>query len=244
MRRGGSLLPRATPSSSPMPSASICFSSRISTAAPPPPAIVAARAANSRGVSVLPGSLAELAREVAALAQHPTSGHQRVDSRQALRRRVGHTRHRDRATRWRRRRWIARLVAGAVELGERQPLGHRLRKAGDVDVASRIGLARPQHEPDVPHPPLTRRQGSDRGDPPGQTGIEAPLRTAAHEHDTACLPAVIDHRGDELVEELGGELAGCKRPRDLAARRVVQARHRLGRVAFEPRHDDQLDVER
>ena len=58
MSRGGSLLPRATPSSRPMPSSAIIRSSRISTFTPASPAMAAARIANSRGVSVFPGSLA------------------------------------------------------------------------------------------------------------------------------------------------------------------------------------------
>ena len=64
-----------------MPSCAICVSSSTSTATPASPAIAAARTANSRGVSVLPGSLASLARQVAALAEHPSAN----DSRQSPR---------------------------------------------------------------------------------------------------------------------------------------------------------------
>ena len=66
--RGGSLLPRATPRSMPIPSASIRFSSSTSTPTPASPATADARAANSRGVSVLPGSFAS---PRAALLQSP-----------------------------------------------------------------------------------------------------------------------------------------------------------------------------
>jgi len=58
MTRGGSVLPFATPSSSPMPSCSILFSSSISTPRPAAFASSAARSAKVRGVSELLGSFA------------------------------------------------------------------------------------------------------------------------------------------------------------------------------------------
>ena len=56
--RGGSGLPRATPSSMPIFRSAIRCSSRTSTCRPAALAIFAARSANTRGVRLLPGSLA------------------------------------------------------------------------------------------------------------------------------------------------------------------------------------------
>ena len=56
--RGGSLLPRATPSSRPMPSCSIgLFVEHLERQAAARDDVAPTRRANSRGVSVLPGSL-------------------------------------------------------------------------------------------------------------------------------------------------------------------------------------------
>ena len=100
----------------------------------------AARRANSRGVSVLPGSFAELARQVAALAEQPAAlrplrerGLAAVGGSPAAT--IVHAGRRA-------RRGVARLVAAAVELGERQAFGHRLRqfrrdrRAGDRPARS------------------------------------------------------------------------------------------------------------
>ena len=157
MRRGGSLLPRATPSSRPMPSASICRSSRISTEAPPAAAIAAARVANSRGVSVLPGSLASSRARLLHSPRsrpRPTAASMRGWLSGDVSSSGGTTIVRLR----RRRRLIAGLVDARAELGEREALGDRLREAGEIDVAGRIRQAGPQQEPEPRDAPLPRRE--------------------------------------------------------------------------------------
>ncbi len=67
MTRGGSALPRATPSSRPMPSCAISSSSRICTPRPAARPISAARSAKTDGVSTFDGSL-QRSREMLQLS--------------------------------------------------------------------------------------------------------------------------------------------------------------------------------
>ena len=97
------------------------FSSSTSTVRPASLAIACARSAKTRGVSVLPGSLAELARQVRALAEHAAALERRVDrSRLSPPTRSSH------AVEPHARR-VVRLVRGAVEVGEHRAFGQHLR---------------------------------------------------------------------------------------------------------------------
>jgi len=87
---------------------------RISTLTPASPAIAAARLANSRGVSVLPGR-GQLARQVAALPRMRP----RSTAARAAERLIVHLEGRHRPGRRSRGGGIAGLVASGVELRER-----------------------------------------------------------------------------------------------------------------------------
>ena len=227
--RGGSLLPRATPSSRPIPSFAICVSSRISTLTP---ASLAMRRRAPRELARrqrVARLVRELARQVAALAEDPAARHRRVDDRLDARRRVDGG---DGPRRRRRRRRVVRLVAAAVELGERQPLGDRLRQIGGVALAA-------HDERRARHVPLTR----------GQPAAVASLRSrsvprspppAADERDPPRPPARIRDRREEELVRLALKLRRRQRARQLAAGRRVEARQRVGALALEPRHDQQV----
>ncbi len=111
-----------------------------------------ARRANSRGGSTLPGSLASSRarllhsprirpRATAAALIVPTPS-------RVVERDHGPRRHRG-------RRRIVGLVAAAVELGERQPFGDRLRQIGGIALAA-------HDERGARHVPLTRGQPAGR----------------------------------------------------------------------------------
>ena len=170
-----------------MPSASICRSSRISTDdAAARRRCAAARAANSRGVSALPGSLAS---SRARLLHSPSSRPRcdgALDTRPALGRRVVERRQDDRRFRRRLRR-IDGLVDARVELGERQPLDDCLHETRKVEVAGGIAAGPGAEEirvvrlgADAPRArPRSRRVGlppsyTPPGGPRRRTGRGAP----------------------------------------------------------------------
>ena len=118
--RGGSALPRATPSSSPMPSAAISFSSRTSTSSAAAAAISAARVRRTRAASARCRARCQLAREVAALAEDGAPHRGGTRGRSIVR-------HDDPRAAKTMVAAVARLVDAGIPVGQHDAFGHRLR---------------------------------------------------------------------------------------------------------------------
>ena len=237
MRRGGSVLPRATPSSRPIPSCAIRSSSSTSTATP-------ASLGNRRRAT---GELArrqriarfvrELARQVAAVAEKLAA----LDSRAHARRDLLTAGDDDGPRRRRRRLVLAGLVAAAVELRQRQPFGNRLRHLRRVvdreppaSTNPTRGIRRCLAQSaggggDLPH-----RIAAERGALPCPDEQHAPGSPRRHRSTAGGKDVVRRARENSFAAR-----ARAISPPDAAS----TPGDRLGPLVLAPGHDEQIDLD-
>ena len=230
--RGGSLLPRATPSSRPIPSCAMRSSSRISTLTPPSVASAAARRANSRGVSALPGSLASSrARLLHSPSSRPRST---ADARAAhdVARLLGQRR---RSTRG------ASGGAGSpvlyVPTLNSDSVSPSATACASSTTSPRPRSTKPPVRPDGSAPRSRRRRPAAA---PARSGTSAEGPAADQQQPTrpASSRSVSEVANSSNV--LPVEFLRRERPGDLAAGGRVQPVHGRGILIFEPR-DDRAD---
>ena len=160
------------------------------------------------------GLVRELAREVAAFAEDASALDRQLRHR---RRAVDIVERDDGPGRHRRGRRIVGLVAAAIELGERQPFGDRLRKIrGDSLPAN--------HERRARHVALPRGQAAGGGQLPQQIGA-ALAASAADDRDAARAPARVGDRREEQLVRFGLEFLRQQRAPEFAAGRRVEIRN-------------------
>ena len=155
--RGGSALPRATPSSRPICSRAISSSSRTSTCSPALAADGRAALGEDRRRQHVRRLVAEVAREVARLAEDPAALDRRFE------RGVVALPRDDQRLLERRRAALAALVDVAAEGRQHQAFGDRLHGGGRLAAAA-------VEEGDPLHAPLSRRErrgGRDLAQPLG-----------------------------------------------------------------------------
>ena len=186
--RGGSALPRATPSSRPIPSCAISCSSRTSTREPGRPADLRGALGEDRRRQHVRRLVGELAREVAGLAEDPSALDARLERRPIVLGAAGQ----DQDLVERRRAPLAALVAIAAEGREHQPFRSGLDRLGQRDVS-------PVEPREALHAALSRLQGRGGGDAPQPLRREIGSLARADERNPAGPPPVGDRRDEDLV---------------------------------------------
>ena len=228
--RGGSSLPRATPSNSPISSPAICFSSRISTVSPAAFPIRVARSANARGVSTFPGSFdSSRARFVHSPRTRPRSSARATPS--------ACTGEPEFDAIEPRRRPLRRLVRHAFVVGEHHAFGQRLHHPRGGD---RVNLA--HGDRDARQPALPGDQPADDGDAAKALRRDILSAARADQQHAARLPGMgRDGWRSSCSNGLPGELAaGAGRLQVLLADSPVEARFVRKVVAFERRDDQKV----
>src|SRR5207245_2688656 len=130
---------------------------------------------------------------------------------------------------------LAGFVTAAVELGQRQPFGRRLRELSVVAAAAN-GERRTR---DVT---AARRETACRGQLAEQIAV-ALARPAADNQDAARAPASVPDRRHEELERFCLKLFRCERARQLAACRGVEAGDGRRRLVLVPRENQQISID-